>query len=106
MFDLVRQAWFKRLFNSPVLDAIPVGNEVLIIKADRVSKLDALSFYDAGLPMDRKLSTGKIRAGDVAIELPAIESRNVYRNKFWDLVGSGSGGGMTFNEIIMTVAEV
>ena len=172
MFDLVTRSWFKRLFNSPVLDAIPVGNEVLIIKSDRVSKLDEWSFSDAGeplhwfwqarrllsynayflkrvqvsfTPMDRKLSAGKIRVGDVTVELPPmdsgskrlrylsskgdpiyhntelahfnpkpvfnrpailVESRNVYRDKFLDLVGSGSAGGMTFNEIIMTVVEV
>lgn len=35
-----------------------------------------------------------------------VESRNIFRHKFWDLVGSDLGGGITFNEIIMTVAEL
>lgn len=171
-FDLPTQSWFKRQFNSPVIDAIPVGNEVLIIKSDRVSKLDAWSFSDAGeplrwhwqaqrllslneyllkrvqisfTPLDRRLSTGKVRVGAVNIELPPldsdaprrrflstkgatifhntdaiygnpqpifnrptilIESRNVYRNKYLDLIGGGTAGGIVFNSIILTVAEV
>ena len=172
VFDLRVQNWYKRQFNSPLVDAIPVGEEVLILKKDRVAKLDARSFYDDGMPLhwwwqarrllsynefflkrvqvsytpiDRKLSTGNIRVGGVTISLPAIddknskrrylaspsaliyrnkdsvfsnpnpifnrptilvESRNVYRHKFLDIKGSGSGGGIIFNEIIMTLAEV
>lgn len=172
MYDIVRQCWFKRQFNSPVIDAIPVGNEVLIIKGDRVSKLNSWSFSDAGeplhwawqsqrllsmndyflkrtqvsfTPMDRRLSTGQIRVGAVTVDLPAledensrrrflttkgvtiyrnttpiygnpqpifnrptilVESRNVYRSKYLDISGLGTGGGMFFNAIILTCAEV
>lgn len=172
VFDLVVKSWYKRQFNSPVIDVIPVGNEVVIVKPDRVSKLNARSFSDAGnplhwwwqaqrllsindyflkrvqvsyTPMDRLLSTGRVRVGAVIVDLPAIddnskrkrflttpseyvygniapvysnptpvfsrptilvENRNVYRNKFLDIRGNGSGGGITFNAITMTVAEV
>ncbi len=172
MFDIVRQSWFKRQFNSPVLDVIPVGNEVLIIKSDRVSKLDVWSFSDADeplhwawqgqrllsfndyflkrtqvsfTPMDRRLSRGQVRVGAVTVNLPAIEeetsrrrflttkgvtiyknsepiyanpqpifnrptilveSRNVYRSKYLDIIGMGTAGGIIFNAIILTVAEV
>ena len=34
------------------------------------------------------------------------ESRNVYRNKFLDIGGRGSGGGVIFNSIILDVVEV
>ena len=51
VYDLARQSWFKRMFNSAVLDAIPVGNHVFIIKSDRVSRLNEFSFSDAGEPL-------------------------------------------------------
>lgn len=54
MFDLVTQSWFRREFHSPVIDVIPVGNDVLIIKKDRVSKLNADSFTDLGEPLKWK----------------------------------------------------
>lgn len=172
VFDLVLKSWYKRQFNSEVVDVLPVGNEVVIVKRDRVSKLNTKSFSDAGeplhwwfqaqrllssneyllkrvqvsfTPMDRLLSKGQIRVGAVIVNLPAIdddsarkrflttaseyiyanadpiysnpkpifnrptvlvESRNVYRNKFLDIRGSGSGGGLTLNAIMLSVAEV
>lgn len=172
VFDLVVKSWYKRQFNSPVVDVLPIDNEVFIIKQDRVSKLNARSFNDAGeplhwwfqaqrllslneyllkrvqvsyTPMDRLLTNGQIRVGAVIVDLPAIddettrkrflttaseyiyededpiysnpkpiftrptvlvENRNVYRNKFLDIRGSGNSGGIILNAIMMTVAEV
>lgn len=172
LFDLVTQSWYKREFNSPVVDVITINDNVMIIKHDRVSKLDNATFYDAGeplnwkwqgqqllsqndyllkrtqvsfTPLDRDLSIGQIRVGAVIVDLPAInstatrrrfltskgvsiyknteliyknpqpifnrpttlvESRNVYRNKFLNITGRGSHGGMIFNSIILTIAEV
>lgn len=51
VLDLVTQSWYKRKFNSNVIDAISIGDEVLIIKSDRVSRLDDASFYDAGVTL-------------------------------------------------------
>ena len=109
MFDLVSTSWYKREFNSPVVDVIPIGDEVLVIKEDRISKLDGSTFYDSGLPLQWKwqgqrlvsqhdyllkrtqvsciplsslLYSGQIRVGAVIIGLP-IPARNVkiYHNR-------------------------
>lgn len=108
LFDLVTNSWYKREFNSPVIDVISVGDEVLIIKRDRVSRLDAGTFYDSGLPLQWKwqgqrlvsqhdyllkrtqasiiplsslLYSGQIRVGAVILGLP-IPNRNlkIYHN--------------------------
>ena len=109
LFDLVTNAWYKREFNSPVVDVISVGDAVFVIKPDRVSRLDGSTFYDAGIPLQWKwqaqrlvsqhayllkrtqvsvipLSTllyaGQIRVGAVIIGLP-IPERNlkIYHNR-------------------------
>lgn len=109
MFDLVTQSWYKREFNSAVVDVISIGDEVLIVKGDRVSKLDEGIFYDAGRPLQWKwqgqrlvsqhdyllkrtqisviplsatLYSGQIRVGAVMIGLP-IPARNlkIYHNR-------------------------
>lgn len=171
-YDLVTQSWYKRKFNSNVVDAISIGDEVVIVKNDRVSRLDAASFDDAGLTLrwqwqgQRMISqhdyllkrtqvsfvpinvgdiAGEVIVGGVVINLPPerinasrqrylsppdqriyynrepiydnpkpifsrttvlAESRNVYRNKFLDIGGFGSTGGIIFNSIILDVAEV
>ena len=156
VFDLVWQSWFKRQFNSPIVDVISVEDEVYVIKPDRVSKLDEkifsdsdaelawsfkckrhISHYDYLLkntevsftPLDNELTSGTISAGKVIVNLPFKESgsstrrrlihdeeqehptvlaqnRNVYRNKFLDVTGSGTSGGIIFNSIILDVVEV
>ena len=172
VYDLVTQSWYKRKFNSNVVDAISIGDEVVIVKSDRVSRLDAASFDDAGVTLrwqwqgQRMISqhdyllkrtqvsfapinvgdiAGEVVVGGVVINLPPerinasrqrylsppdqriyynrepiydnpkpifsrttvlAESRNVYRNKFLDIGGFGSTGGIIFNSIILDVAEV
>ncbi|MBR4383384.1 MAG: hypothetical protein IKP64_07485, partial [Selenomonadaceae bacterium] len=54
MFDLVTNSWYKREFNSPVVDVISIGDTVYVIKPDRVSKLDGGTFYDSGRPLQWK----------------------------------------------------
>ena len=109
LFDLVTNSWYKREFNSPVVDVISVGDKVFIIKPDRVSRLDGNTFYDAGLPLQWKwqaqrlvsqhayllkrtqvsvipLSTllyaGQIRVGAVIIGLPLPERNlKIYHNR-------------------------
>lgn len=51
MYDMAGQAWFKRKFNGSLVDVIPVGDDVLIVKRDRVSQIDETTFYDAGMPL-------------------------------------------------------
>ena len=109
MLDLVTSSWYKREFNSVVVDVISVGDEVLVIKGDRISRLDGGTFYDAGIPLRWKwqgqrlvsqhdyllkrtqisviplsasLYTGQIRVGAVIIGLP-IPARNIkiYHNR-------------------------
>lgn len=109
MFDLVTNSWYKREFNSPVVDVISVGDTVFVIKTDRVSKLDSGTFYDSGRPLQWKwqaqrlvsqheyllkrtqvtvipLSTllyaGQIRVGAVIVGLPLPERNSkIYRNR-------------------------
>lgn len=48
VYDIRFKAWFKRQFNSEVLDVFNVGNEVYVVKLDRVSRLDKGTFKDNG----------------------------------------------------------
>lgn len=96
VLDLVTNSWFKRKFNSAIVDVIPVGTDVFVIKQDRVSKLYGSSFRDSDLPLNwkwqgkrlishydyflKRLSvsfsptnlehTGQVRAGAVIVNLP------------------------------------
>jgi len=170
MFDLVVQAWFKREFNSPVVDVISVGDQVFVVKTDRISRLNEGTFYDAGktlqwkwqgqrlisqhdyllkrtnlsyIPVNVRACEGQISVGRVVLDLPVSgnknrkyatskseyvfgnthrvfgnptpifnrptvvkESRNVYRNKFLDIGGTGEEGGVIFNAIIFDLVEV
>ncbi len=177
IFDLVTNSWYKRQFNSAVVDVITIGNEVLIIKTDRISKLKGDSFSDAGktlkwkwqgqrlvsqhdyllkrvqvsfTPLDTKNYDGEIKVGNVIVRFPIFDanamtapdswrkfflseggaiynnekkicenpqpiyskptiltqSRNVFRSKFLDVGGSGTLGGIVFNNIILDIVEV
>lgn len=48
IFDMVVKSWFKRKFNSEVLDVFSADNEVYVVKPDRISKLDKTTFKDNG----------------------------------------------------------
>ena len=48
VFDTVLKSWFKRQFNSEVLDVFSAGDDVFIVKPDRISKLDKNSSKDNG----------------------------------------------------------
>ena len=154
LFDLVTQSWFKRQFNSKILDVLSIGEEIFIVKPDRLSKLDEKIFQDSGedltwnfkgkrhishydfllknttvsfTPEDVELSRGEILIGKVKVNLSLQErgsstrrrlipdddcltvlaqNRNVYRNKFLDVEGCGSAGGIIFNSIILDVVNV
>lgn len=104
MFDLVTQSWYKRQFNSQILDVISIDDDVYIIKPDRVSKLNEASFFDSGeplvwnlqckryisrydyllkhtaisyTPLNENSSRGQVRAGAVVVDLPIPNGRNL-----------------------------
>ena len=124
MFDLVTQSWFKRQFNSKILDVLTIGDEILIIKPDRVSKLDENIFSDSGAeltwsfqgrrhishydyllknttvsytPLDAELTNGKISAGKVVVNLSLKESGSSTRRRrnFFQLDNFGRDGSMS-----------
>lgn len=109
IFDLVTQSWYKRQFNSPIVDVISVQDEVYIIKPDRVSKLEEKIFYDSGealtwtfqckrrissyeyflkkvavsfMPLNKSLYKGQIRAGAVIVELPVRKRKVMSGRRF------------------------
>ena len=51
MFDLVFNSWYRRVFNSNVIDVISIGDEVYVVKPYAISKLDENTFYDSGEPL-------------------------------------------------------
>lgn len=96
VYDLITQSWYKRKFNSPIVDVLCVDNEIFVIKKDRVSKLDETTFNDSGaslswefkcktrvsqhdyllkrtqvlfIPQDDTLTDGKILVGKVNVTL-------------------------------------
>lgn len=108
VFDLVTQSWYKREFNSEVVDVLPIGDEVLVVKKKQLTRLSNTSFYDDGsplhwrwqgqrlvsqhdyllkrtqvsvIPMSTGLYTGFLRVGGVVITLPIPErSTKIYNN--------------------------
>ena len=108
VFDLVTQSWYKREFNSEVVDVLPIGDEVLVVKKKQLTRLSNTSFYDDGsplhwrwqgqrlvsqhdyllkraqvsvIPMSTGLYTGFLRVGGVVITLPIPErSTKIYHN--------------------------
>lgn len=108
-YDLVSQSWFKRRYNSVVVDVISVGDEVFLIRRNGITKLEENTFYDAGLPLrwnfqaqrivsqheyllkrtqisvvplSAALYSGQINAGSVVVSFP-VPDRNIkiYQNK-------------------------
>ena len=103
MFDLNFNAWFKRKFNSAVIDVISIGDAVLIVKTDKISILSEDTFFDDDealrwkfqaqrltahddfllkrtqisiIPFTSDLYTGQISVGAVRVPLP-VPKRNV-----------------------------
>ena len=97
IFDIRFKSWFKRKFNAEIIDVFTVADEVFIVKADRISKLDNGTFQDNGeymnwkfkaqrmvshydyllkrtkvtvTPLNHEYYCGKISCGKVEIPLP------------------------------------
>lgn len=103
VLDLTTNSWFKRQFNSVVVDVIPVGVDVLVIKPDRVAKLSEFSFADSDKPLSWKwqgqrlishydyflkrtsvsfsptniVHKGNVRVGAVVVDLPVLNNRPI-----------------------------
>lgn len=60
VLDVVTNSWYKRQFNSQVIDVIAAGNEVFVIKSDGVTQLDANIFYDANQPLYWKIQCQRL----------------------------------------------
>lgn len=51
IYDLLVKAWYKRQFNAKIIDIFSSGNEVYVVKEDRISKLDRGTFKDNDEPL-------------------------------------------------------
>ena len=101
IFDIRLKSWYKRQFNAEIIDVFTVGDEVFLVKSDRISKLDNGTFKDNGenlnwkflaqrmvshndyllkrtkvtvTPLNHEIYSGEIFCGKVKIALP-IPSR-------------------------------
>ena len=106
VFDTTLNCWFKRQFNSAVVDVISIGDEVFVVKKDRIAKLNEFIFKDDGktmhwnfqakrlmsshdylvkrlqvelVPMNLYVSAGEISAGKVKVLFP-IPSKDIELN--------------------------
>lgn len=97
IFDERLKSWYKRKFNAEVVDVFTVGDEIFVVKPDRISRIDAGTFKDNGknmswkfkaqrlvshhdyllkrtkvtvTPLNYECYSGKILAGKVEIPLP------------------------------------
>lgn len=52
IFDVMLKSWFRRQFNAEILDVFTAGDEVYLVKADRISRLDKGTFKDNGAYMN------------------------------------------------------
>ena len=48
VFDLRLKSWWKRKFNSEIIDVFEVGEDVYLVKKNKISQLDKGSFTDDG----------------------------------------------------------
>ena len=62
VLDTNHQAWFKRQFNSEIVDVIAVGNTVYIVKPDRISKLQDSTFNDNGMALSWRFQAKRIES--------------------------------------------
>jgi|GEM_PF-650982 len=54
VFDLRLKSWWKRKFNSTIIDVFEVGEDVFLVKQNKISKLDRGTFCDDGEPLSWK----------------------------------------------------
>lgn len=109
VLDTNHSAWFKRQFNSEVVDVVTVGNTVYVVKPDRISKLQDSTFDDSGsamvwrfqakrieshneyllkrtqisiMPYSSDVYSGFIKVGGVMLGLPIpYNSLRIYKNR-------------------------
>lgn len=109
VYDVARQAWLVRVFNSRVFDVISVGDNVYLVRGHGLTMLDGSTFYDEGkalswrftarrmvshndfllkrlqvsiVPLTSDIYMGYVQAGGVAIPLPIPDIfLKVYHNR-------------------------
>lgn len=109
VLDMNHSAWFKRQFNSEIVDVVTVGNTVYVVKPDRISKLQESTFDDSGkalmwrfkakrieshneyllkrtqisiMPYSSDVYSGYIKVGGVVVALPIpASSLKIYHNR-------------------------
>lgn len=109
VFDTTHGAWFIRKFHAPVVDVVSVGDDIYIVKPDRISKLKEGEFQDSGkdlpwkfrakrleshneyllkraqisvLPFSTSMYSGFIRIGAVILPIPIQEyALNIWHNR-------------------------
>jgi hypothetical protein len=62
ILDTIHSAWFKRQFNSEIVDVVAVGNTVYVIKPDRISKLQDSTFNDNGKALAWRFQAKRIES--------------------------------------------
>ena len=62
MFDMAINAWFKRRFNTPVVDVVSTGDFVFVVKGDRVSVVVEGTFRDCGMPLFWKFTAQQMKS--------------------------------------------
>lgn len=60
IYDITHNCWFVRQFNATIIDVIPVGDSVYIVKTDRISLLKPDYFYDNGVPLKWKFKSKRL----------------------------------------------
>ena len=60
VFDLRLKSWWKRKFNSEILDVFEVGEDIFLVKQNKISKLDKGTFYDDGEMLCWKFLTQRL----------------------------------------------
>ena len=88
MFDTTVNAWYKREFNSEIIDVISIGDEVFVVKKDRISKLDEGTFYDNGLPLRWNFQAQRlVSQHDYLLKRTQVSviplSANLYSGQVW-----------------------
>lgn len=109
VFDLRLKSWWKRKFNSEILDVFTVGDEIFLVKENKICKLDKGTFKDDGkfmawkflsqrlvghhdlflkrsrisvTPLDPAIYSGNIFVGKVKIPLPIPDRTiKIFENK-------------------------
>ena len=60
VFDVRLKSWWKRKFNSEIIEVFEVGEDVFLVKKNKISQLDKGSFTDDGEPLSWKFLSQRL----------------------------------------------